>query len=103
MASSISTAVTVTLWQHRSEYHHAVLTEHVKPASQAATQYIDALHDAGFGITRSWAMLDGAIEREALTMGVNDVFWGCMVLFVVLIPVVWLARPPFTASGAPGH
>jgi DHA2 family multidrug resistance protein len=103
MASIISTPVTVTLWQHRTEYHHAVLVEHIKPANQAATQYIDALHASGFGTQRSWAMLDGVLHGEALTLAVNDVFWGCTVLFIALIPVVWLARPPFGGTGAPGH
>ena len=103
IASSVSTAITVTLWQHRGEYHHAVLAEHIKPASQAATQYVDALHAGGMTGTRGWALLDGVVTREALTLSVNDVFWGCAVLFLALIPVLWFARPPFGNSGAVGH
>jgi DHA2 family multidrug resistance protein len=103
IASSVSTAITVTLWQHRGEYHHAVLAEHIKPASQAATQYIDTLHAGGMTGTRGWALLDGVVTREALTLSVNDVFWGCAVLFLALIPVLWFARPPFGNAGAVGH
>src|SRR5687768_17885226 len=35
IAASMSTAATVTLWQHRGDYHHAVLAEHIERASPA--------------------------------------------------------------------
>ncbi len=99
MASSVSTAITVTLWQHRSEYHHAVLTEHVADSNPAAVDYLDHLHALGLQGQRGWAVLDGIVTRDALTLGVNDVFWGCMILFIALIPLIWLARPPFGGAG----
>ena len=100
MASSVSTAVTVTLWQHRSEYHHAVLTEHVSNSNQAAVSYLDKLHALGLQGQHAWAFLVRVVDHDALTLAVNDVFLGCTVLFVCMIPVLWLARPPF-ASGGP--
>jgi DHA2 family multidrug resistance protein len=100
IASSISTAITVTLWQHRSEYHHAVLAEHITHARPASNQYLDTLHAGGFTGERGWALLEHVVTREALTLSVNDVFFGCAVLFLCLIPILWFARPPF-ASGGP--
>ena len=39
-----------------------------------------------------------------MTLAVNDVFYGCAILFILLIPVLWLAKPPFgNAGGAAGH
>ncbi len=35
-------------------------------------------------------------------MGANDVFRLLAMLFVVLIPFVWLAKPPFRAVGTGG-
>ncbi|TCV97548.1 DHA2 family multidrug resistance protein [Luteibacter rhizovicinus] len=104
LASSISTALTVTLWQHRSEYHHAVLTEHVSPGSPAATQFIQQLQGMGIGGKPGLAVVDQLVTREAMTLAVNDVFWGCAILFLALIPILWFARPPFgNAGGAAGH
>ncbi|HET7663087.1 MAG TPA: DHA2 family efflux MFS transporter permease subunit, partial [Rhodanobacteraceae bacterium] len=91
IASSISTAITVTLWQHRIDYHHATLTEHITPASQAATRYVDKLHRLGMDVRHAWAMVERVISRESMTLAVNDVFLGCAILFVFLIPLVWLA------------
>jgi DHA2 family multidrug resistance protein len=104
LASSVSTAVTVTLWQHRGEYHHAVLTEYVSPAKPAATGFLNQLHAMGFQGKTALGVVDQLLTREALTLAVNDVFWGCGILFLALIPVLWLARPPFgNAGGASAH
>ena len=104
LASSISTAATVTLWQHRGEYHHAVLTEHVTAGTPAATRFLQQLHHDGFSPKQSLGLVDQLITREALTLSVNDVYLVCAVLFVAMIPMLWLARPPFgNAGGAVSH
>jgi DHA2 family multidrug resistance protein len=53
---------------------------------------------------QSLGLIDQLLTREALTLAVNDVFWACAILFVLLIPVLWFAKPPFgSAGGAVGH
>jgi DHA2 family multidrug resistance protein len=105
MGSSMSTAITVTLWQHRGELHHANLTENIDAAHPAATQFISQVsHLGGLSHTQSLGLVDQLLTREALTLAVNDVFFGCAVLFMALIPILWFARPPFgSAGGAMGH
>jgi DHA2 family multidrug resistance protein len=49
-------------------------------------------------------VVERLITREALTLAVNDVYLVCAVMFVAMIPLLWLAKPPFgNASGAAGH
>ncbi|HET7662533.1 MAG TPA: MFS transporter, partial [Rhodanobacteraceae bacterium] len=58
----------------------------------------------GMDVRHAWAMVERVISRESMTLAVNDVFLGCAILFVFLIPLVWLAKPPFgSTSGASGH
>ena len=102
LGSSVSTAVTVTLWQHRGILHHATLTENVTSASQPATQILSQLTHAGSSQTQALGVVDQLVNREALTLAVNDIFLLCAVLFLVLIPVIWLAKPPFGSAGGPG-
>jgi len=99
ISGSISTAVCVYLWNTRTDYHHAVLTEHARPDSSAWAALQTQL--AQHGITGQAAMeyADRVISQQAMTLGVNDVFYVLAVAFVLLIPFVWFARPPF---GAPG-
>jgi DHA2 family multidrug resistance protein len=100
IAASFSTAVTVTIWQHRGEYHHAVLAEHLTDASPATQSYLDHLQAMGASASRAWALIDGVVTRESLTLAVNDVFLLCAALFLLMIPVIWMARPPFGNAGA---
>ncbi|PWK92927.1 DHA2 family efflux MFS transporter permease subunit [Fulvimonas soli] len=104
MGSSMSTAITVTLWEHRGTFHHAVLTESVSPDHPAATGFLQTAGHWGLLSRQVLGLADQLVNREALTLAVNDVFFGCAVLFVALIPVLWFARPPFgSAGGAMGH
>ena len=103
-SGSISTAVCVFMWNDRSEHHYATP---------------DRAHHAGLSglgraTRRSWRRQgitgDAALRQhgargcntQALTLGANDIFLMMAVLFVLLIPVVWLARPPFRAVGTGG-
>ena len=101
IAASISTALTVTVWQHRGDYHHAVLTEHLTSASHATNAYVQGLG----GGDRAWGIIESIVTRQSLTLAVNDVFLACTILFVLMIPLVWLAKPPFgnVAAGPGGH
>jgi MFS transporter, DHA2 family, multidrug resistance protein len=96
IAASISTAVTVTLWQHRGEMHHATLAEHINNASSATQHFLHGLSPIG---NAAWPVIEGIVNREALTQSVNDVFLLFAGLFLAMIPVVWLARPPFGNVG----
>jgi len=104
IAGSVSTAVSVTIWQHRGDYHHAVLAEHIDKANGAVTAYVDGLGALGGPAAQAWAIMDGIVTRQALTLAVNDVFLLCTVMFLAMIPVIWFAKPPFGNVGsAPGH
>jgi DHA2 family multidrug resistance protein len=104
IAASISTAATVTLWQHRGDYHHAVLAEHVDRASPATHAWLDGFAAYGVPAERMWSLTEALLTRQSMTLAVNDVFLFCTALFLLMIPVVWFARPPFgnVAAGA-GH
>ena len=104
LASSVSTAITVTLWQHRTDSHHASLTEYVTQAAPATTAFTQRLAALGLHDKTGLAVVNQLVTREAATLAVNDVFWGCALLFLALIPILWLAKPPFgNAGGAAAH
>jgi DHA2 family multidrug resistance protein len=102
MMGSMSTAVTVWIWNNRSDYHHAVLTEHVRTAAGGWTSFQAQLDAAGLSGQSALQYVDHLITQQALTLGVNDVFnvFGC--IFFALIPFVWLAKPPFTSQRGGG-
>ena len=101
-AGSIATAVCVFLWNDRAEHHYATMTEHITPDSVAWATYQAQLAQQGITGDAALAATSRVINTQALTMGANDIFLGIGLLFVILIPVVWLARPPFRAVGTGG-
>jgi DHA2 family multidrug resistance protein len=100
MAGSISTAVTVWMWNRRTDYHHTVLAEHIRNSASGWTQYQNSLDEQGIRGTGAFAYVDHIIGNQAATLAVNDVFFGLACIFICLVPFVWLAKPPFTARGS---
>jgi DHA2 family multidrug resistance protein len=97
MAGSFATAISVWIWNRRTDFHHAVLTEHVRAGSDAWLQYQSQLSAHGVAGTGASAYVNAVIEGQASTLAANDVFNLMAVIFVVLIPLVWFAKPPFGA------
>ena len=102
ISGSISTAACVFMWNDRSEQHYARLTEHLTPDSVAWIDYQAQL--AQQGITGDAALIHMAriAQTQSATLGANDLFYMIAILFILLIPMVWLARPPFRAIGMGG-
>jgi MFS transporter, DHA2 family, multidrug resistance protein len=102
-AGSVSTAVCVFYWNDRSEHHYAQLAENIRPDSLAWQDYQAQLAAHGVSGDAAYATTSHMINVQAMTMGANDIFLILAGMLVVLIPVVWLAKPPFRAVGTGSH
>jgi DHA2 family multidrug resistance protein len=100
MSGSIATAVTVWTWNRRTDYHHSVLVEQVRNSANSWTQYQADLSALGITGNRAFEYVDRLIGGQAATLAVNDVFFALGCMFILLVPFVWFARPPFTARGS---
>jgi MFS transporter, DHA2 family, multidrug resistance protein len=100
ISGSISTAVTIWLWNRRSDFHHAVLAEHINPSAGAWTALQTQLHSLGITGPAALEYADRQITQQAMTLSFNDLYYLFAVLFIFLIPWVWLAKPPFTVRGS---
>lgn len=97
MSGSIATAVVVWTWSSRTDYHHSVLIEHVRSSASSWTQYQVSLNAQGITGDGAFQYVDKIIAGQAATLAVNDVFFALGCLFILLVPLVWLAKPPFLA------
>ena len=105
LSGSIGTAVVVTVWDHRTKAHAARLVEYVVSSQPATADYLGRLQALHLSAAGAYAGVQAAVEAQAAMLATSDLFWGIAVLFVVLVGVVWLTRPPFGAGGgmAGGH
>jgi DHA2 family multidrug resistance protein len=104
MSGSIATAVTVWMWNRRTDYHHAVLVEHVRSSAQGWTTYQADLKTLGITGNGAYQYVDRLIGGQAATLAVNDVFFALGCIFILLVPFVWLSKPPFAGGrGGAAH
>lgn len=95
VAGSVSTAVSVYIWNRRMDYHHAVLAEHVNPTAPGWTTLHDSLTQTGMPERTIHAIAESTLAQQASTLAINDTYLMYACIIVCLIPVLWLARPPF--------
>ena len=94
LAGSFGTSLSITLWDRRSTLHHSVLAEHVTDFSPATDSTLSALQGLGVPPATDTAMLERLVHQQAVMQSTNDIFWLSGCLFVVLMLLVWMARPP---------
>jgi DHA2 family multidrug resistance protein len=104
LSGSFGTSIATTLWDHRAILHHAQLTEYVSNSSAATRGYVQTLQAAGLSLPQAGAAINRSIDIESHLLAANDVFWASSILFLLLIGVIWLARPERgdSASAAAG-
>jgi MFS transporter, DHA2 family, multidrug resistance protein len=106
LCGSFGTSIATTLWDNRATLHHAQLTEYVNGSSQATQQYIQTLQSGGLTVQQAGAAINRSIDVESHLLAANDLFWISSVLFLLMVGVIWLARPikgnasPAAVSGA---
>ena len=105
LSGSFGTSIATTLWDHRAILHHAQLTEYVSGASGATRSYVQTLESGGLSFQQAGAVINRSIDVESHLLAANDLFWASTVLFLLLIGLIWLARPvkgnlPADAAGA---
>ncbi|WP_028534681.1 DHA2 family efflux MFS transporter permease subunit [Paludibacterium yongneupense] len=100
LAGSIGASITETMWDNRESFHHAVLTESVTSSHPEAGSWFDLLGSLGMSTSQQHAYTALQITRQGYIIGANEIFWASGLLFLILIAVVWFARPPFRPAGS---
>lgn len=97
---AVGTSVATTVWESRAALHHAHLAEAINHGSPAAQAALAGLANGGMTQPQALAAIDRMLQQQAFTMAANDIFWLSSMLFLALIPLVWLTRVP-RRDGAP--
>ena len=102
LAGSIGTSITTTMWTNREALHHAQLTESVTPYNPNAQQMYDQLQGLGMTQQQASGWIAQQITNQGLIISANEIFWFSAAIFILLLGLVWFARPPFSAGGGGG-
>ena len=92
-AGAFGTSISTTLWDDRATMHHAHLAESINSGRLAASQTLNYLQGSGLDPTQSLATVDRMISVQAYMLSADDIFYASAIIFLLLIPLVWLSRP----------
>ncbi len=100
LAGSFGTSLSITLWDRRSTLHYSQLAEHINSTSPISIRALQQLKSLTGSSDGALAMLSGIVNKQAVLLASDDVFWLSGCIFLSLIAALWLARPQAPVSGA---
>ncbi|THU04131.1 DHA2 family efflux MFS transporter permease subunit [Lampropedia puyangensis] len=101
-AGAVGTSVSTTVWERRASLHHAQLVENITDGSLPTELFLKGVGASGLDPTQALAQLDRLVNQQAYMLAANDVFYASAALFLLLIPLVWLADGPQNGAGQSG-
>jgi len=102
MAGAVGTSVTTTFWERRATLHHAQLTESLTQGNAVLGQTLDSLQALGLNSEQAMAQIERLVSQQVFTMAAADIFHISSLLFLLLIPVIWLAQRSHASPSAGG-
>jgi len=103
VAGSFGTSIATTVWQDRASLHHAQLSDAVNPVSDAATSALRGLTSAGLTPDQALGSINYLVDQQAYMLAAADVFYVSALIFLALIPLVFLTkrdRSSHTSAGS---
>ncbi len=93
LGGSLALAGIATIQDQRNWFHSRRLEESMSANSDAVQAYVASLSQSLGGQEAGLRSLAGTIQREALVMTFNDIFWMLGVGIIAVIPLVLFLRP----------
>ncbi|MBN3727243.1 DHA2 family efflux MFS transporter permease subunit [Burkholderia sp. Ac-20379] len=98
---AVGTSLIGNLWNNRTVLHHERLTEQANATNPIYNQSIDSMQSSlHVGSDTAHALFNLSVDGQALVMGLNDVFFISSVIFILIIPLIWITKPVRQAKGA---
>ena len=91
---AIGTSISTTMWEDRSDMHHAHLAETLHNASAPFTQTVQQLQAGGMSHEQALSLVNNLVTQQAFMISAQEVFYGSAMLSLSLIALVWLAKRP---------
>jgi MFS transporter, DHA2 family, multidrug resistance protein len=99
-AGAFGTSIATTLWEDRAALHHAQLVEGINAGSQGTGNALAGLAAAGLSPEQALAQVNRLVDQQAFMLSASELFYISALLFLAMIPLVWLTRPKRAGAGA---
>ena len=75
------------------------MAEAVHVGSPGVVSTLDTLRASGITGERALAVINRMVDSQAFMLAANDIFFASALLFLALIPLIWLTRPERAPEG----
>ena len=99
----VGVSIVSTMWERREALHHTQLSEQINPYSNLTVQTVHEMTNRGLSEQQVLKNISDAITQQGFIMGSNEIFLAGSILFIVMISIIWFAKPPFNGSSSAGH
>lgn len=93
LAGSVGTSITTTMWSNNAALHHSQLVENINLYNPESTLTYQTLERIGLNLQQIPSYLNQQITDQSLIMSANDIFWLSGCTFILLIMMIWFAKP----------
>jgi len=100
LMGSFGTSISVTAWDRRERLHQSQIVEQITSYSPNLQSVVQKLQDQGFPLPASYATVHEWAINQSYMLATNDIFLFCSGIFLFLMFLIWLTRPPFLVKSA---
>ncbi|MDB6062066.1 MAG: emrB [Verrucomicrobiaceae bacterium] len=105
LMGSFGSSIATTLWERRSSLHHAQLAESANVFNPTFSQALQNINGPYISPEQAQGLIENNLSVQAGMLGINDIFFGSAILFIILIGFIWLSKPsgPATVDTSAAH
>ena len=85
LGSGLGLAIIATIWERRQAFYHLRLGSQLVPLSDPLFQFVQRLKDSQFTPSMYKSALNFALDREAVSLALNDCFYLIAILMGILL------------------
>ncbi|MGL6029541.1 MAG: hypothetical protein ACRC0M_07155, partial [Legionella sp.] len=91
---AVGTSIATTMWNDRSILHHSQLMDEATPFNPIFTSFVESTQTLlAMSKQQSYTLFNQLLSVQADMLGLNDIFYISAMIFIFLIPIVWLTKP----------
>lgn len=91
-AGAFGTSIATTVWEDRSAEHHARMAETLSRDNPMLTEALNGFEAHGFDEQQALSIIDRLATQQAFTIGIDEIFLASAALYLLMIPLVWIAK-----------
>lgn len=100
VAGAFGTSIATTIWEDRATFHRYRMAEGLGTDNPVLNGYLDGFQAGGISQEQGLAIIDRLAVQQAFTIGIDEIFLASAALYLLMIPLVWFARPSQPAQPA---